>query len=627
MVPAQPNPPLLLGFEAVRLNRPRFLHLTVHGPGTLKLRYNQNSFPEGESMLTKFTTSTATGLLLLLLGILPNAAAQSAANSVSLNQLKYVGTASLSNASPAAVNSATQFRIAPLPKRPTGFAPTLSLLHAPKVPVNKVVGGGASANFPGITTVDSANVNSGFVITPPDQGLCVGNGYVVEAVNLALSVYNKSGKLLMGPTALNTFIPSDFFSTFFSDPKCYFDIPTKRWFVSITNVVDFNTGRSNFFLAVSQTSDPRGSYFIYSVDTTDDGMLGTPSHPGCPCFGDQPLLGADKNGIYISTNEFNIFGSVNVFNGAQIYAMSKTLLEQGILPTVVHFNLIGNSLAEGTAASVQPATAPNFNDSDEDSGRRGTGVEYFLSSLDFTGTLDNRIAVWAMSNTISLTQTAPSLSLVHVVIHSEVYGVPPDATQKAGPNPLGAAQDPPQPEEILSTGDDRMQQVVFANGQLWSGLTTIVADGTNANAAIAYFVVRPKLKEGVLTAKIQGQNYVSVKGSSVMYPAIGVTADGKATIAFSLSGPRYFPSAAFARVNPVQPGDVHIVAAGGAPQDDLSGYPQFGGNGSARWGDYSAAVADGDSIWLAAEYIPGNIDSAAFLTNWGTFIYRVRPED
>src|SRR4029077_6896066 len=133
----------------------RFLHLTVHGPGTLKLRYNQNSFPEGESMLTKFTTSTATGLLLLLLGILPNAAAQSAANSVSLNQLKYVGTASLSNASPATVNSATQFRIAPLPKRPTGFAATLSLLHAPKVPANNVVGGGASANFPGITTVDS----------------------------------------------------------------------------------------------------------------------------------------------------------------------------------------------------------------------------------------------------------------------------------------------------------------------------------------------------------------------------------------------------------------------------------------------------------------------------------------
>jgi hypothetical protein len=580
-------------------------------------------------MLTKFATITAPGLLLLLLGILPNAAAQNAANDVTLNQLKYVGTTSLSNSSPATVNSATQFRVAPLPKRPTGFAPTLSLLHVPMLPGNKVVGGGASVRFPGLTTVDSANVNSNFVVTPPDQGLCVGNGYVVEAVNLALSVYNTSGTLLKGPTALNTFVPSDFFTTFFSDPKCYFDIPTKRWFVSITNVVDFTTGRSNFLLAVSQTSDPTGSYFIYSVDTTDDG-IGTPSHPHCPCFADQPLLGADQNGIYISTNEFNIstiFGAPTFFNGAQIYAMSKTLLEQGILPTVAHFNLIGNSLAEGTAASVQPSTSPNFENSDADSEISGAGVEYFLSSLDFTATLDNRIAVWAMTNTISLTQTTPSLALTHVVIQSEVYGQPPVASQKAGPNPLGASQDPPQPEEALNTDDDRMQQVVFANGQLWSGLTTIVSDGTNANAGIAYFVVRPKLKKGVLTAKIQGQNYVSVKGTSVMYPAIGVTADGKATIAFSLSGPPYFPSAAFARVNSSQGGDVHIVAAGGAPQDDLSGYPFFGGNGVARWGDYSAAVADGNSIWLATEYIPGNIDSSVFLTNWGTFIYRVRSED
>jgi len=334
----------------------------------------------------------------------------------------------------------------------------------------------------------------------------VGNGFVVEAVNLALSVYSTSGKLLKGPIALNTFVPSDFFTTFFSDPRCYFDIPTQRWFVSVANVVDFNTGRSNFFLAVSQTSDPRGSYFIYSVDTTDDGTGGTPSNPGCPCFGDQPLLGADKNGIYISTNEFNIsliFGDPAVFNGAQIYAISKTLLEQGTLPTVVHFNLMGNSLAEGTAASLQPATSPNFEDSGEDSERRRTGVEYFLSSLDFTATLDNRIAVWAMTNTISLRQSAPSLALAHVVIQSEVYGQPPAATQKAGPNPLGASLDPPQTEETLATDDDRMQQVVFAGGQLWSGLATIVSDGANANAAIAYFVVRPKFNQGVQAGRIR----------------------------------------------------------------------------------------------------------------------------
>jgi len=462
-------------------------------------------------MLTKLARMTAIGLLLWLPGTVPSATAQSAANHVTFSQLKYVGTTSLSSSAAASVSSASsadRFRIAPLPKRPTGRAPTRSLLTVPTPPGNRVVNRGASVRFSGLNTADSASVNSNFVVTPPDQGLCVGNGFVVEAVNLALSVYSTSGKLLKGPIALNTFVPSDFFTTFFSDPRCYFDIPTQRWFVSVANVVDFNTGRSNFFLAVSQTSDPRGSYFIYSVDTTDDGTGGTPSNPGCPCFGDQPLLGADKNGIYISTNEFNIsliFGDPAVFNGAQIYAISKTLLEQGTLPTVVHFNLMGNSLAEGTAASLQPATSPNFEDSGEDSERRRTGVEYFLSSLDFTATLDNRIAVWAMTNTQSLNSASPNLHLRHAVISSESYGVDASnpsfsASQKPGSTPfrdlLNASFNEGDVLNELTAGDVRMQQVIYANGKLWGSLNTSVSADSGTLIGIAWFNITPLLEDG-----------------------------------------------------------------------------------------------------------------------------------
>jgi hypothetical protein len=105
----------------------------------------------------------------------------------------------------------------------------------------------------------------------------------------------------------------------------------------------------------------------------------------------------------------------------------------------------------------------------------------------------------------------------------------------------------------------------------------------------------------------------------VIYPAVGVTADGTAAVAFTLTGPSYFPSAAFSHVNPSTAGSVNIVAAGEAPQDDFSGYPSE----VARWGDYSWAVADGGSLWLATEYIPGNIDSTAYFTNFGTFVYEV----
>src|SRR5439155_20573170 len=36
-----------------------------------------------------------------------------------------------------------------------------------------------------------------FSVEPPDQGLCVGNGYVVEAVNDVVNVYNESGQSVL----------------------------------------------------------------------------------------------------------------------------------------------------------------------------------------------------------------------------------------------------------------------------------------------------------------------------------------------------------------------------------------------------------------------------------------------
>jgi hypothetical protein len=378
-----------------------------------------------------------------------------------------------------------------------------------------------------------------------------------------------------------------------------------------------NNNRSNLFLAVSQTSDPRGAFTVYSIDSTDDGLDGTPANPGCtasaPCFGDQPTLGADAFGVYLTTNEVSFFS--NAYNGAQIYALSKADLVAGTPFTVVH---IGNlPLAEGIAYSVQPASSPDLSEEE------APGVEYFLSALDFASTLDNRIAVWALSNTQSLARANPKVTLTRVVIPSEAYGFPPSATQKAGPYPLGQSLGDPEP--LLAADDDRMQQVVFSDGHLWGGLSTVVSDGSNLNAGIAYFDVVPSLTGAHLTATMHGQSYVSVKGASVLYPSVGVTADGAAAAAFSLAGSAYFPSAAYALLTPSHAGPVNIVAVGAAPADDFTAYPQIanGANGVARWGDYSWAVADGGTLWLATEYVPGGVDSFSNYTNFGTYIYRL----
>jgi hypothetical protein len=112
-----------------------------------------------------------------------------------------------------------------------------------------------------------------------------------------------------------------------------------------------------------------------------------------------------------------------------------------------------------------------------------------------------------------------------------------------------------------------------------------------------------------------------------MYPSIGVNAAGKGVMTFSISGHHYYPSTAFTRIDAANgAGAIHISAAGTRPTDDLSGYEAFGGDGVARWGDYSAAVAAEDgTIWTAAEWIPGTFGYPPFLANWGTFIGTVSP--
>jgi hypothetical protein len=515
------------------------------------------------------------------------------------------------------------------------------------------------SGFNGLNHQDHIVANGGDprnVAEPPDQALCVGNGFVVEGVNVAFSVYDSAGNRLAGPAPANSFFNLDP-TIFASDPKCYFDPDTHRFFATIVDLPGFPTGdTSEVDVAVSRTDNPLGAWDIFRIDTTDL------DHSGCPCAADQPLIGADAFGFYVSTNEFTDVehGFANAeFTGAQVYAMSKRALEVRALPPVVH---IANLTVGGDpAASIQPATTP--------SGRyelRERGTEYFLSSLDFNATLDNRIATWALTNTFSLLTPQPNVTLTSVVLNSEAYGQPPDMQQvKDGPRPLadllqliGGKRPPLEP---ITSNDDRMNQVVFAHGHLWGGVNTILVSprGGEPRAGIAYFVVNPDVGHEGVRARIDRQGYVAVERNHVVFPSIGVTDSGKAVMTASIIGADFFPSVVYV---PLGSDDdhgfdfrhggrddngvvVHLAGPGAGPDDGVTGYSFFasGSNDTAevepaRWGDYSAAVATPDgTIFFAAENTAGGLDrhvtvvngklqlGPSIFANWGTFIGRIRP--
>jgi hypothetical protein len=510
--------------------------------------------------------------------------------------------------------------------------------HVP-APVDSAMAGlRAGAGFDGLTHLDQRLANNGnqFNTEPPDQGLAVGNGYVLETINTALRVRRTDGSTAAATVALNPFFglaasidrTTGRIGPFTTDPRAYFDVDTQRWFVTMLEIdVDPVTGdfldHSEVLIAVSQTGDPTGTWRIFSIDVTN--VTGTPEHANCPCYGDQPLIGADATGFYVSTNEFPIVGPG--FNGAQVYAMSKTKLAAGIAPPVVAFS--GLPLAESQAYTLQPAITAQGGAH----ASLNNGTEYFLSALDFNSTLDNRIAVWALTNTRSLNDAVPSVTLRSAVLDSQVYGQPPDVQQRPGPTPLADAikagafgKAGAQPLPLIAANDDRMQQVTWADGKLWSSLNTVVKpeNGTVQSGA-AYFVVAPSWSGSALGGSVVKQGYVSVSGLGIVYPSVGVNKSGKGVMSFSIAGTSMYPSVGYVPIDATHgTGAITLVAQGAGPDDGFSGYQAFNGDRAGRWGDYSAAVSDLDgAIWFANEYIPNS--PRVLRANWGTFIGKVAP--
>jgi hypothetical protein len=550
-------------------------------------------------------------------------------------------------------------------------------------------------SFDGLTHRDQRLANGGnqFSLEPPDQGLCAGNGRVVEPVNDVVKVYDQAGGTVVGTTDLNTFFgyPAQINRTtgeqgpFVTDPSCLFDAQTQRWFLTVLTLDVFSdtgefTGRNTIDIAVSKTADPAGAWTIYHLPVQDDGTEGTPNHNCNPadapdpnqvhaplnptaCLGDYPHIGADANGFYVTTNEYDFFG--DDFHAAQVYAFSKRALAAGTSPlAVTQIDTVGADRGN-PGFTIWPATSPN--PSQFATGQGGT--EYFMSSNaadEANGGGSSRdLLVWSLTNTRSLDSAAPAVTLDHRVLRVGRYGTPPPSNQKPGDFPLGQCIndttietpfgtgcwnllfDPPEPahdetEYALDSNDTRMQQVVFAGGRLYGALDTALTMGAGGNkAGIEFFIVRPKLGRAP-QASLDDSSYVGLPKNNLTYPAVGVLPNGRGVMAFTVVGDDHYPSAGYASISTRGTvGAIHVAKEGLGPADGFSGYKAFSAPDPPRprWGDYGAAVPDGASIWIASEYIGQTCTLAQYATppigscggtrtalaNWYTRISRLTP--
>lgn len=549
-----------------------------------------------------------------------------------------------------------------------------------------VVLGGDAGRFNGIDSIDMETGGTGPyagtnpTLEPPDQGLCTGAGYVLESVNDSLRVYTTAGRpLTQASVPLAQFFgrqPSGTLATdFISDPRCVFDPQTHRWFVTILDLSEPVTGEfvdDLNLLAVSKTPDPTKGWYIYSFDVTDDGLNGSPAHAGClpgpdsvvpGCLGDQPTIGIDAYGVYVTDNEYAFsevfpvappvyppFQQLPVLRSgvAQLYALSKRQLIHGTDSTLVRVDTGSIPFPGPAEDSPWQSISPAKPVAGDGTAEPASGVEYFVSDIGLPVAHDaNQMAVWAWEHTATLDGT-PNLQLEHTVVTTPDSFYAPDpsvgpfpAYQEDGPHPT--ADGAGDPEEYLNANDSRVSWVALAGGRLWTAVNTQLAPsspGASGHAGeprvgFLWVEIVPSLTGGHLTARTARDGYVQVADGNVLFPSIAARPDGVAVATFTLAGINYFPSVAWARLDAGRP-VVHVALRGAAPEDGFSGLGTLGQQGLfdvipcgpcvARWGDYTESQVDEHGcIWGAAEYIPTGKHDKFAETDWGTGIYHVCP--
>lgn len=495
----------------------------------------------------------------------------------------------------------------------------------------------ASQRFQALTSADSASVN-GFDVQPPDQGMCVGQGKVLELINLATQVYSYDGTpQLRSPLALNTFFGVDS-SVFTSDPQCYYDPGTNLWYATILTLTfeqDGDLRTSDILLAVSQNSDPTQAWDIFALNVINDGNTCVGG-----CLGDQPYLGMDGSGVYIDTNSFS-WNSPD-FNGTQLYVISKNGLLHGF-GEYFHYDTFGapfpgiggnDQIYSLHATKSQLGTSTGVNN----------GTMYLLGTGDFhggPGDVTDDVVLGAFTDTNGLNASnpvAPDLTIIS--FHPGLkYKQPVNAQQKAGKNPLG--QQFNEPEGKVATNDDRMLQTWWdRHGHVWGAANTRLCvpvagapalpscqntAGFAPRVGVIYWEVRPAWVAGLLQGEALSDGYIAAGDQWAFFPAITYSNNGHVVIGMDVSGTKFFPSAAYADFTPGTTTQVNIYADGVNPEDGFCEYPEFGCGGPGvarpRYGDYSAAVAlpTGNDVFLANEFIPADSFRDTF-TNDGTFI-------
>src|SRR6266850_2178553 len=406
---------------------------------------------------------------------------------------------------------------------------------------------------------------------PPDTNIAVGPNHIVETVNLRYAVYNKSGALLVGPKALSALwspLGAPCGANTGSDPIAQYDKVADRWVVT-----QMGSTSAPYFecIAVSQTGDPTGSFFLYSFafnSTLND----------YPKFGVWPTA---TNSAYLATA--NLFANGQIFSGGQLCAFDRTKM------------LAGNPTAQGICYAVSDG---GYLPSDLDGSTPpvdGT-PGYFLTYETLSSLRMYRLAPnFSNPNASTLSVQTPDIP---VVSFSEACAPSYTCVSQSGTS-----------QQLDSLGDRLMYRLAYRNFGDHEALVVNHSVANGSSVGVRWYELRRPLT-GAFTLYQQGtfapDSTYRWMGSAAMDQA------GDIAIGYSASSSSLFPAMRYTGRFPSD--------ASGTMRTETSLLVGTGSQtgGLSRWGDYSALridPSDDCTFWYTNEYQPSN---GSF--NWASFI-------
>jgi hypothetical protein len=405
---------------------------------------------------------------------------------------------------------------------------------------------------------------AGFSFTPPDTDGAVGIDKLMVTVNNVYTIQNKLTGAVLSSASTDAFWNAGAATprgTGYFDPKTAYDPYNNRFIATIlSNGV---TANSRLHIAVSQTSDPQGNWFIATFQA---GTAGTPS------FGaDFPTIGFNKNWITISLNIFNL--TSGALTRSDIYFIDYPPARTGTFG--------GSIFSLGGAGTVQPAVTYS------------TTEENMYAPFVFTTT---SMGLLKFSPDGPDANLVPDLTIVSLAI-------PMNSDSSAVNFNLGEVmpQAPPlvgTPRKILGN-DARLTNAVFRNGSIWTahhfgvrGPTTPFP--TVRTAAQAYqlspaaaVLQRLRVEDPTATDTNGGKWYG--------FASVAVNRANDVIIGYTQFASNQFPSAGYSThlaadaANTVRDPVIYQAGLGYYDKDFTASGTDTGGN---RWGDYSISAVD-----------------------------------